>query len=346
MKKHTIIGNTPMINITYRYKGKENNIYAKLEMFNITGSIKDRVAYYIIKNAKERRILKDNMPIIEATSGNTGISLSALGAYYKHPVYIFMPDWASKERIELMKLYGANITLISKEEGGFIKCVEEAKKLAKELNGFLANQFENEDNILAHYETTGKEILEQLKEKKIGGFVSGVGTGGTLMGIGKRLKETDNQIKIYALEPEKMPILSKGKILGQHKIEGIGDDFVPDIFKRNTEIIEKDILLINDDDAMNMARKLAKQLGLGVGISSGANFIGAVLAQEKLEENVEGKVEGNEENVLEENNKESIVTVFVDDNKKYLSTDLVNNMKNNKYFMSNNVELLNYEEII
>ena len=346
MKKHTIIGNTPMINITYRYKGKENNIYAKLEMFNITGSIKDRVAYYIIKNAKERKILKDNMPIVEATSGNTGISLSVLGAYYKHPVYIFMPDWASKERIGLMKLYGANITLISKEEGGFIKCVEEAKKLAKELNGFLANQFENEDNILAHYETTGKEILEQLKEKKIGGFVSGVGTGGTLMGIGKRLKETDNQIKIYALEPEKMPILSKGKILGQHKIEGIGDDFVPDIFKRNTEIIEKDILLINDDDAMNMARKLAKQLGLGVGISSGANFIGAVLAQEKLEENVEGKVEGNEENILEENNKESIVTVFVDDNKKYLSTDLVNNMKNNKYFMSNNVELLNYEEII
>ena len=170
-----------------------------------------------------------------------------------------------------------------------------------------------------------------MKEKKIGGFVSGVGTGGTLMGIGKRLKETDNQIKIYALEPEKMPILSKGKILGQHKIEGIGDDFVPDIFKRNTEIIEKDILLINDDDAMNMARKLAKQLGLGVGISSGANFIGAVLAQEKLEENVEGKVEGNEENVLEENNKESIVTVFVDDNKKYLSTDLVNNMKNNNH---------------
>ena len=343
MKKHTIIGNTPMINITYRYKGKENNIYAKLEMFNVTGSIKDRVAYYIIKNAKERRILKDNMPIVEATSGNTGISLSALGAYYKHPVYIFMPDWASKERIELMKLYGANITLISKEEGGFIKCVEEAKKLAKELNGFLANQFENEDNILAHYETTGKEILEQLKEKKIGGFVSGVGTGGTLMGIGKRLKETDNQIKIYALEPEKMPILSKGKILGQHKIEGIGDDFVPDIFKRNTEIIEKDILLINDDDAMNMARKLAKQLGLGVGISSGANFIGAVLAQEKLEENVEGKVEGNEENVLEENNKESIVTVFVDDNKKYLSTDLGKGIVRNTSFISNQVELLDYE---
>ena len=327
MKKHTVIGNTPMINITYRYKGRENNIYAKLEMFNVTGSIKDRVAYYIIKNAKEKRILKDNMPIIEATSGNTGISLSALGAYYKHPVYIFMPDWASKERMELMKLYGANITLISKEEGGFIKCVEEAKKLAKELNGFLANQFENEDNILAHYETTGKEILEQLDGRKIAGFVSGVGTGGTLIGIGKRLKETDNQIKIYALEPEKMPILSKGKILGQHKIEGIGDDFVPDIFKRNTEIIEKDILLINDEDAMNMARKLAKELGLGVGISSGANLIGAVLAQEKLEENVEG----------------NIVTVFADDNKKYLSTGLGKEIVKDVRFISNQVELLDYE---
>ena len=327
MKNHTVIGNTPMINITYRYKGRENNIYAKLEMFNVTGSIKDRVAYYIIKNAKEKRILKDNMPIIEATSGNTGISLSALGAYYKHPVYIFMPDWASKERIELMKLYGANITLISKEEGGFIKCVEEAKELAKELNGFLANQFENEDNILAHYETTGKEILEQLDGRKIAGFVSGVGTGGTLIGIGKRLKETDNQIKIYALEPEKMPILSKGKILGQHKIEGIGDDFVPDIFKRNTEIVEKDILLINDEDAMNMARKLAKELGLGVGISSGANLIGAVLAQEKLEENMEG----------------NIVTVFADDNKKYLSTDLGKEIVKDVRFISNQVELLGYE---
>ncbi len=326
MENYTVIGNTPMIKIKYRYKGKENYIYAKLEMFNITGSIKDRVAYYIIKNAKEKGSLKDNMPIIEATSGNTGISLSALGAYYKHPVYIFMPDWASKERIELMKLYGASITLISKEEGGFIKCVEEAKNLAQKLNGFLANQFENEDNILAHYETTGKEILEQLEGKKIGGFVSGVGTGGTLMGIGKRLKEIDNEIKIYALEPEKMPILSNGKILGQHKIEGIGDDFVPDIFKRNTRIIEKDILLINDDDAINMARKLAKELGLGVGISSGANFIGAVLAQK----NLEGEM----------------VTVFADDNKKYLSTDLGKNIDNNDQFLSNNVKLLEYQKVI
>ncbi len=368
MENDTVIGNTPMIKITYKYKGKQNNMYAKLEMFNLTGSIKDRVAYYIIKNAKEKGILRENMPIIEATSGNTGISLSALGAYYKHPVYIFMPDWASKERIELMKLYGANITLIAKEEGGFIKCVEEAKNLAKKLNGFLANQFENEDNILAHYETTGKEILEQLEGKKIGGFVSGVGTGGTLMGIGKRLKENDNKIKIYALEPEKMPILSNfmmtgkqveetrqpekmsilpnDKILGQHKIEGIGDDFIPDIFKRNAGIIEKDIFLINDEDAVNMARKLAKQLGLGVGISSGANLIGAVLAQEKLEKNMEGKSKGNAKGSLEENKEGNIVTVFADDNKKYLSTDLGKKIVKDVRFISNQVELLDYEIVL
>ena len=327
MEKKTLIGNTPMINITYKYQGKENHIYVKLEMFNLTGSIKDRVAYFIIKNAKQKGMLKENMPIIEATSGNTGISLAALGAYYHHPVYIFMPDWASEERIKLMKLYGANIKLISKEEGGFIKCVEEAKRLSKKLNGFLANQFENEDNILAHYETTGKEILEQIQKeqekKSIGGFISGVGTGGTLIGIGKRLKENNPNIKIFALEPETMPILSNGKIQRQHKVEGIGDDFIPDIFERNKEIIEKDIILINDDDAINMAQKLAEELGIGVGISSGANFIGAILLQDKL--------------------KKDMITVFADDNKKYLSTDLGKEIVKGESFISNQVELLDYE---
>ena len=148
-----LIGNTPMIKISYRYKGKEKRIFAKLEYFNFTGSIKDRVAFYMINNAKKRGILKERMPIVEATSGNTGISLSALGSYYKHPVHIFMPNWASKERIELMKAYGANVHLISKEGGGFIKCVEEAEKLSHKINGFYANQFSNKDNYLAHYET-------------------------------------------------------------------------------------------------------------------------------------------------------------------------------------------------
>ena len=158
MLKH--IGNTPMIKITYKIENKIQYMYAKLESYNPTGSIKDRVAYYIITKAQERGELKEGMPIMEATSGNTGISLAAFGAYYKHPIYIFMPDWASSERVKLMQAFGANVTLVSREEGGFKKCLEEAKKLAEQKQGFLANQFANKDNTLAHYETTGKEIVE------------------------------------------------------------------------------------------------------------------------------------------------------------------------------------------
>ena len=316
-----LIGNTPMIKLNYEYKGEKRSIFIKLEYYNLTGSIKDRVAYYIIKNAKEKGLLLEHMPIIEATSGNTGISLAALGSYYKHPVYIYMPDWASKERVNLMKSYGANVILISKEEGGFIKCVEESKKKAKEVNGFLANQFANKENYLAHYETTGEEIIKQLPERAYA-FISGVGTGGTLMGIGKRLKKEFDDFKIVALEPDKMPIISKGKIIGQHKIEGIGDDFVPDLIDR--QAID-DIELVNDEDAINMSRKLAKELGLGVGISSGANIIASVLWQNKL--------------------NKPVVTVFADDNKKYLSTELMDKINYNEEFISNKVKLLSYEEI-
>ena len=317
-----IIGNTPMIKILCKYKDKKINIFTKLEYYNLTGSIKDRVAFYIINEAIKKGKLKKGQPIIEATSGNTGISLAAIGAYYKYPVYIFMPDWASKERIELMKNYGANVTLISKEQGGFIKCVEEAKKLAEEKNGFLANQFGNEDNYKAHYETTGKEIINSLEklDESTGAFVSGVGTGGTLMGIGERLKKVYKDIKIVALEPDKMPIISKGKIIDQHKIEGIGDDFVPDLLDKS-KIDE--IILVNDNDAINMSRKLSRELGLGVGISSGANFIASALLADKMDKN--------------------IVTVFADDNKKYLSTDLSKDIDNNEKFISNKIELIKYE---
>ena len=318
MFNKSIIGNTPMIKINYKCKGILNKIFVKLEYYNLTGSIKDRVAFYIINNAKKRGELKEGMPIVEATSGNTGISLAALGSYYNHPVYIFMPDWASKERIDLMTSFGAKVFLISKEEGGFIKCVKEAKKMSERINGFLSNQFSNKDNFLAHYETTGNEILEQIPEK-IGGFVSGVGTGGTLMGIGKRLKEENNSMLITAIEPEKMPMLSGGSIIGNHKIEGIGDDFIPELINKN-DINE--VILINDDDAINMSRKISKELGIGVGISSGANLIGSILLADKI--------------------KDSVVTVFADDNKKYLSTELSNDINTNPKFISNQIELLNY----
>ena len=322
MRNNNILGNTPVIKINYIYNNKSSSIYAKLEYYSLTGSIKDRVAYYIIKGAKARGELKDNMPIIEATSGNTGIALAALGSYYKHPVYIFMPDWASHERIALMEGYGAKITLISKEQGGFIKCVEKAKNLANKLNGFLANQFSNYDNILAHYETTGEEILKQVPDK-IGAFVSGIGTGGTLMGTSKRLKEKYKDILTVALEPDKMPLLSNGKIIGQHKIEGIGDDFIPDLVQQDK--IDR-VIQIDDEDAINMSRLLSNQLGLGVGISSGANMLASVIMADEI--------------------KDAVVTVFADDNKKYLSTDLSKSLDNNQQFISNQIKLIDYEIII
>ena len=310
-----------MIKIKYKYKGEENYIYTKLEFYNITGSIKDRVAYYIIKKAYENGDLQKGQRIVEATSGNTGISLAAMGAYFGNPVNIFMPDWVSKERMNLMKMYNAEVTLISKEEGGFKKAVEKAQEFAKQNGGFLANQFGNKNNILAHYETTAEEITRKLG-LKIGGFVSGIGTGGTLTGVGKRLKELDNSIKIYALEPDKMPMLSQNKEGGTHKIEGIGDDFIPELVDRT---LIDEIILVNDDDSINMARKIALELGIGVGISSGANMIASVIAKAK--------------------NTKEIVTVFPDDNKKYLTTDLSKPIDNNIGFISNEIELLNYEFI-
>lgn len=313
------VGNTPLIKIKYKYNNKEEYIYTKLESYNLTGSIKDRIAYYMIKRAYDEGKLKKGMSIVEATSGNTGIALAAMGAFFGNPVHIFMPNWVSKERISLMQMYNATITLISKEQGGFKRALIEAEKYANQNNGFLSNQFENENNILAHYETTAKEIIEDLNGS-ISGFVSGIGTGGTLMGVAKRLKQINDDIKIYALEPDKMPLLSENKIIANHKIEGIGDDFIPKIVDK--KMIDK-IILVNDEDSINMARKIALSLGIGVGISSGANMIASVLAKEE--------------------NAGNIVTVFPDDNKKYISTDLSKPIENNENFISSKVEILDYQ---
>lgn len=312
-----LIGNTPMVKIKYRYQDKVGYVYAKLEYYNYTGSIKDRVAYYILKRSKEAGLLKDNQPIVEATSGNTGISFAALGAYYNHPVHIFMPDWASVERVDIMKLYKAHVHLVSKEEGGFREAIRRSEEYAKKLDGFLPRQFENNLNVEAHYNTTAKEIVSSMP--LVDTFVSGIGTGGTLMGVAKYLKEKDKTIKIIALEPNKMPLLSGGKIIGNHKIEGIGDDFIPKIVDK--EYID-DIIVIDDEDAINMSRLLAKKLGLGVGISSGANFLASVLS-----------------------NGNNVATVFADDFKKYLTTDLTKEIDTNPKLLSNQIELLDMEVI-
>ena len=312
-----LIGNTPMIKITYKYKNKIKDMYAKLEYYNYTGSIKDRIADYIINESYKDGSLKKGMPIIEATSGNTGISFSALGRLYNHSVHIFMPDWVSSERINIMKMYGANVYLVSKEEGGFKECIKRADELSKKINGFRPNQFDNIKNIEAHYNTTGKEIINSLNN--INGFVSGIGTGGTLMGVSKRLKEYDKNIKIIVIEPDKLPILSKGINEGSHKIEGIGDDFIPSLVDRN--LIDK-VIDISDDDAINMSRLLSRKFGLGVGISSGANFLGCVLSD-----------------------LDNVVTVFTDDMKKYLSTDLSKDINKDKNLISNNIELISIKEV-
>lgn len=315
------IGNTPLIKIQYEYQGKINYIYAKLESYNLTGSIKDRVTYYIITKAKQRGTLKSKMPIIEATSGNTGISLAALGKYFHHPVYIFMPDWVSKERIQIMESFGAKVQTFSHQQGGFKRCIQEAKILAYRMNGFVANQFANPDNLLAQYETTGQELVNTVPDD-LGGFVSGIGTGGTLMGIGKKLRRRYQNLILTAIEPDSMPLISKNRIIKPHKIEGIGDDFIPALVDKNE--IDK-IFLVNDEDSINMARKIARDLGIGVGISSGANFLGSVLLQTQI--------------------KLPVATVFADDNKKYLSTDLGKDIDQNEKYISNQVKLLGYEVI-
>jgi len=314
-----VIGNTPMIKIKCIHEGIEKEVYTKLEWYNFSGSIKDRAAYYIIKSAKDRGELKDGQPIVEATSGNMGISIAAIGGALGHTVHIFMPDWMSNERKQILKNYGAILHEVSREEGGFVASIKMADALAKEINGFRSNQFANPDNIEAHYKTTGKEILAQMNGRKIDGFVSGIGTGGTLMGISSCLKDYANNVKAYAFEPDTLSVILHGATSGEHKIAGIGDEFIPELVDKNK--IDK-IILINDNDAINMARILAKKLGLGVGISSGANFLASILLND---------------------GSKNIVTVFPDDNKKYLSTDLAFPVDENKSFISNTVELIGIE---
>lgn len=309
-----LIGNTPLIKINYKYKNKLGFVFAKLEYYNLTGSIKDRVIYHILNKAINNNELTSDMPLVEATSGNTGISLSAIGAYLGHKVHIFMPDWVSEERLKLIKLYGADVTLISKEDGGFKKCIEESIKFANTYNGYLTNQFSNEDNIEAHYLTTAQEIIDKLN---VDAFVSGIGTGGTLMGISKKLREINSNTKIFALEPYNMSLI-KNKTIKEHKIEGIGDDFIPDIVDINKI---DDVVLITDDEAISMAKLLSNKLGLGVGISSGANMLASIL--------------------IKNNGYNNVVTVFPDDSKKYLSTDLAKTNKN----ILNDIELIDYEII-
>jgi cysteine synthase A len=305
-------------------KGEERVIYAKAEYYNLTGSIEDRIAKHIISESYKDGTLTRNMPIVEATSGNTGIAFAALGAMYGHQVHIFMPEWMSNERKQLIKSYGAILHEVSYEQGGFSGCVQLADAFAKEIGGFRPQQFLNPYNVEAHYLTTGLEICTQLD--KLGvvphGFVAGVGTGGTIMGVKKRLRRKYPEVKVFPLEPAQSAFMTTGVPGTKHRIQGIGDGFLPEIVKMS-ELNE--VLVVDDGDAILMAHLLAKKLGLGVGISSGANFIGAVLAQNKYGKNF------------------NTITIFSDDAKKYLSTDGDLNEQPKPGFVSNDIELISVD---
>jgi len=323
-----MIGNTPMLEISLKYKGEDRKVYAKTEYYNYSGSIKDRVAYHIMKHAYETGLIKEGDPIAEATSGNTGISFSAIGAYLGNPVTIFMPDWMSQERVNLIQSLGATIRSVSKEEGGFTGSITLADIMGAEDGAFLPHQFSNPLNVDTHYKTTGKEILDQISKfgKIPYGIVSGVGTGGTIMGIKKAIQEVYPNCKVFPLDPTNSPIMaSGGKTFGPHRIAGIGDEFIPEIVKLDQL---DEIIMVDDGDAINMARKLARIFGIGVGISSGANFLGALKAQDILK------------------NKDAVViTVFADDNKKYLSTALMKEQTVKSDHIAQDVELIGFKAI-
>jgi cysteine synthase A len=322
--KH-MIGNTPLLAIHFRYRGGQRVIYAKAEHMNMTGSIKDRMAFHILRKAYSEGAIQPGAIIAEATSGNTGISFAAIGRALGHEVVIFMPDWMSPERVSLIRSLGARIVPVSHEQGGFIGSIRMTEELAaREPRVFLPCQFSNAANVEAHETTTGPEIWGQLHFNALrpDAFVAGVGTGGTIMGVGRYLRRQNPQVKVHPAEPAESPTLSTGCKVGSHRIQGISDEFIPAILGLD----ELDpVLTVHDGDAILMAQKLAQKLGLAVGISSGANFIAALMAQDRLGEDA------------------VVVTVFADDNKKYLSTDLLREEPVKDGYFSPEIELDRYE---
>jgi cysteine synthase A len=282
------------------------------------------MAAHILRCGYERGELKPGDLISECSSGNTGIAFAALGRALGHPVRIFMPDWMSEERKALIRSLGAEIRLVSREEGGFLGSIERAEEMAAaEGNSFLPRQFSNEDNCSAHEATTGPEIWWQLRFRGLvpDALVAGVGTGGTIMGAGCYLRGMNPKIALHPLEPANSPTLTTGHKVGKHRIQGISDEFIPAIVK--LDHLDR-VVAVDDGDSILMAQKLAATLGMGVGISSGANFLGALMVAAEMDDDA------------------VVVTVFPDDNKKYLSTDLLRDEPAKDGFLSPDVELTGF----
>lgn len=284
-----LVGSTPLLKL-------DGNIYAKLEYFNPAGSIKDRAALYMIEDAEKNGKIKPGDTLIEPTSGNTGIGLAAIGVSKGYNIIITMPDTMSKERIKTMEALGATVILT---EGirGMAGAIEKADELAKEMNGLVVGQFVNPANVTAHYETTGPEIYEDM-DGKVDILVSAIGTGGTISGIGKYLKEQNKDIQVIGVEPASSPFISEGK-KGSHKIQGIGAGFIPEILDQT---VIDEIITVTDEEAYSSGKQLAKKHGLLVGISSGAAYSAA-------------------EKAAKENPNKNIVVIFPDSGSRYLSTE-------------------------
>ena len=298
-----LVGNTPLVRVNNLIKKDElkADVLAKLEYFNPAGSVKDRIAKEMILDALEKGLINENTTLIEPTSGNTGIGLSAVATALNLKIIITMPETMSVERRNLMKAYGAELVLTPGSEG-MKGAIAKAKELASQIeNSFIPGQFENPANPTAHYKTTGPEIYEQT-EGKVDIFVAGVGTGGTISGIGKYLKEKNPEVKVVAVEPASSPVLSTGKG-GAHKIQGIGAGFVPETL--DTKIYDE-IITVENEDAFASGKEMAKTEGILVGISSGA----ALYAAKELAKK-------------EENAGKTIVVLLPDGGDRYLSTPLI-----------------------
>ena len=317
-----LIGDTRLMVIRCGFRGREVTVCAKYEIQNFTGSIKDRMALHIMEDAYAQGAVKPGDTIVEATSGNTGIAFAAVGRALGHPVRIYMPDWMSRERVLVIQSLGAEIVPVSAEEGGFLGSIARAEAFAQEHeNVFTPRQFESGANAEAHRLTTGPELHHQLEAAGIDAcaFVAGVGTGGTVMGVRAFMQEARPGMRVHPLEPANSPTLRTGHRVGKHRIQGISDEFIPAIVDLASldEIVD-----VWDGDAILMAQRLAGELGLGVGISSGANFLGAIKLAHAHGDGA------------------AVATVICDSNKKYLSTDLCREEPVREDYLAPEVELL------
>ena len=322
-----MIGNTPLLELRYKVDGRPRRVFAKYEQRNMTGSIKDRMAAWILAKAYATGALRPGDVIAEATSGNTGVSFCALGRALGHPVRIYMPDWMSRERVDLIRSFGAEIVPVSREAGGFVGSIAQCEAFAGTgPRVFLPRQFENEANAEAHERFTAGEIERQLTSVGLvpDVVVAGVGTGGTIMGLSRALRRVNPRLKAHPLEPAESPTLRTGKKVGKHRIQGISDEFIPAVvhLEELDEIVDA-----HDGDAILMAQALCQSLGLAVGISSGANLIGAM---QRIEATGGDAV---------------VVTILCDSNKKYLSTDLCREEPVRDGYWTPRVELQSFRAI-